>query len=167
MPSTKTRAARSTFQAADLFDRLDAAMRLWPRRQLEPSRLVEKVLDDLHEAWAAVRLDLGDDLESPPPRPRAAPKPRGARDERGRTRTARARKAADDERRERYIVKRYAVHVRKATSPKAAREAVAEEVRRGFYLPSHRTADWKFVAPYEATYSEKSVARVLKKYETR
>ena len=166
MPSTKPRAARPSFRAADLFDRLDAAMRLWPRRQLEPPQLVDKVLDDLHDAWAAVRMTLGDDFELPPSRPTRLSKRRPAADDRLRTKTARATKAPDDERRERYIVKRYAVHIRRTKTAKAAREAVAAEVREGMYLLHYNPNDWTWSPPYR-TYSEKSVARVLRKYVAR
>jgi hypothetical protein len=166
MPSTKTCPARPSFRAADLFDRLDAAMHLWPRRQLEPPQLLEKTFEGLHEVWAAVRFTLGDDLEAPPARPASSSKRRPAADDRLRTKTARAKKAPDDERRERYIVKRYAVHVRKAKTARAAREAVAAEIRKGMYLLGYDPDDWTWDPPYQ-TYSEKSVARVLKKYAAR
>lgn len=162
MPTTRSRPAREPVNVESVLQRLDAAMMLWARRQQEPTALVERSLDDLWQVWAAARMDLGDDLGTT-----TRSSPAKSRRSVARTATARSRKTSDDELRERYIVKRYAVHVRRTANPRAAREAVAEEVRKGLYLPRYCPSDWQFYAPYTATYSEKSVRRVLKKYAAR
>jgi hypothetical protein len=71
----------------------------------------------------------------------------------------------EDELREKFIVTRYAKEIRRGRSPKQAREIVAEEIREGRHLPPMRQVEIDYrPAAYGATYSEKSVARVLRKY---
>jgi hypothetical protein len=149
----------------ELLDRLDRAMVLWSRRSQEPAALVDRTLDDLHAAWAAARFAAGDHLDVA----RATPKGRGAGGRRRdvhQTRIARGEKAKEDDLRERYIVKHYAAALRRGRSPKQARELVAADIRSGKHLPAMRQLDLDYrPAAYGGTYSEKSVARVLKKFD--
>jgi len=149
----------------ELLDRLDRAMMLWPRRSQEPAALVDRTLDELHAAWAATRFAAGDDLHvrQTPPKGRGAG---GRRQDVHQTRIARGHKAHEDELRERFIVKQYAAALRRGRSPKQARELVAADIRSGKHLPAMRQLDLDYrPAAYGATYSEKSVARVLKKFD--
>jgi hypothetical protein len=149
----------------ELLDRLDRAMVIWSRRSQEPAALVDRTLDDLHAAWAAARFTAGDHLAVA----RATPKGRGAggrRQDVHHTRVAREQKGKEDEMRERYIVKHYAAAIRRGNGPKQAREIVAEAIRAGKHLPPWRQLDLDYrPAAYGDTYSEKSVARVLKKFD--
>jgi hypothetical protein len=161
---TSTRKPVHRLSSDDLLERLDTAMRLWARRDREPKQLVDRALDELHQAWATVRFALGDEINA---RPAAAPpRSRPPVDQARRTRSARELKAADDDERTRYIVKRYAGLVRGGMLPKAAREQVAADVRSGLHLVDGALgADGR--AAYAATFSEKSVARVLKRFAGR
>jgi hypothetical protein len=149
-------------RTVELLELLDKSMLLWSRRSVEPAELVERTLDDLHRSWAVVRFRAGDNLT-------IDPAPAGGRAARRRdvhhTGIARGHKAVEDEFREKFIVTRYAKEIRKGRSPKHAREIVAEEIREGRHLPPMRQVELDYrPAAYGATYSEKSVARVLRKY---
>jgi len=147
---------------AELLELLDKSMLLWSRRSVEPAELVERSLDDLHTSWAAVRFRAGDNLTV---EPRQAGGRAARRGDLHRTGIARGHKAVEDELREKFIVTRYAKEIRRGRSPKQAREIVAEEIREGRHLPPMRQVEIDYrPAAYGATYSEKSVARVLRKY---
>jgi len=146
----------------ELLELLDKSMLLWSRRSVEPAELVERSLDDLHTSWAAVRFRAGDNLTV---EPRQAGGRAARRGDLHRTGIARGHKAVEDELREKFIVTRYAKEIRRGRSPKQAREIVAEEIREGRHLPPMRQVEIDYrPAAYGATYSEKSVARVLRKY---
>jgi hypothetical protein len=157
--------------AEQLLDRLDRAMHLWARRDREPAALVDRALDELQAAWAAARMALGDDLvvdqpRRPERRATAPPAPRARRDVH-RTTVARGRKGKDDILRERFIVQRYAALLRRGKGAREARELIAADIRQGRYVPNWQLRFHEDAPPYTTTYSERSVARVLKKYAAR
>lgn len=140
---------------------LDAAMRAWGRfrrgMDVDPDAACAAI-DRLYRAWGAAPAAL------PPRRSKARP------DDVRRTETARACKQADDDAREAYIVQRYAALIRRGgLTAKQAREIVAEEVRELMHLPVHRRWDARDLTDDSPlpTYSEKSVARVLKNFSGR
>jgi len=168
---------RPAGRAADveaLTQTLSQTMILWARRAHEPRELIDRKLDDLYRAWVKAHMALADAVDAAagigsakPSRPTpAAPPParRRSRSNAGRTNAARRRKAVNDGRRERFIVTRYADALRKAGSPKAARELVADGIRRGLHLPPSMRATGTRRGKASG-YSEKSVARVLKRFE--
>lgn len=155
-----------------LLERLDAAMHAWATRDREAPEIVARRLDELRDAWAAARMALGDELRIEPPAPpatapapyrpsRPAPRRRGDVD---RPKAARARKAPDDQARERYIVTEYAKLIRKGSTRSEALTRIAADVREGRYIRDWRLRFLEGNPPYGDTYSAKSVARVLKKY---
>lgn len=156
MATRTVSAKRSPATDGDPGELLSRAMVAWARRDIEPAELVEKALDDLHRAWAAGLLDAD--------RPTLCPNPR--RRDTHHSGIARSVKAVEDGLRERYIVTRYAALVRRGRRPKDAREIVAADIREGLHLPAMRRVEIDYrPAAYHATYSEKSVARVLKKFD--
>lgn len=183
---TRPRASRrGCVDVASFLEALDSAMFAWAMRANEHPQLVERKLDTLHDAWASMRRTSGDAFEqlvstaaAEAARPPAPPTPKlaavhgrdhgtgkpayGAR----RTTRARARKAAIDGRREAFIVKTYHTALTNGRSPKAARELVAARVRRGLHLTASMRARNKGTGD-DASYSEKSVARVLRRFESR
>jgi hypothetical protein len=151
-PPAKSRAAAPTPSADELLELLDRAMQLWAIRHREPAELVEAALDRLHSSWAARAA-----ADEPLALPRAAGPRRPLASAVKRTANGRAVKAAEDAERERYIIRRYAVLIRRGTAPKQARELIAAEIRQGRHVGGGgRPA-------YGRSYSEKSVARVLRR----
>jgi hypothetical protein len=183
---TRPRASRrGCVDVASFLEALDSAMFAWAMRANEHPQLVERKLDTLHDAWASMRRTSGDAFEqlvstaaaeaARPPAPpmsklaavhgRATGTGKPAYEAR-RTTRARAKKAVIDGRRIAFIVKHYHIELTKGRSPKASRERVAAWVRRGLHLTPSMRARSKGTGD-DATYSQESVARVLRKFESR
>lgn len=176
---TRPRASRrGCVDVASFLEALDSAMFAWAMRASEHPQLVERRLDSLHDAWASMRRTSGDAFErlaasaavgAATPHTKLSPahehehRARQPVADVRRTKWARKRKAENDSRRERYIVKHYHMAIADGRSPKAAREFVAARIRRGLHLTASARGARHGRGPGDS-YSEKSVARVLRRF---
>lgn len=165
--ATRAKARRPIASREQLLELVDRAMRVWVRRDREAPETVTRALDACADAWNYARFEVGDDAlgggDITPAAPAAGRRPRDA--DHARTASARARKSDDDQRRIQYIVKRYAKLIGRGKKPKDARELVAEEVRAGMHYGRFGFQGGADVDGWSLTYSERSVARVLKRFE--